>query len=119
MEAGVKDKLQVGGVGHLGDKLVLVHHLRDVESLLAEHLAQLLPPLQPLVLVGQVDDLQAVVIPGQAVARAHLDPDRPDLPGDVLRGEGPPGPPPLEELQRDLAGPEKEGCSGMFGHAGL
>ena len=57
MEVGVKHEVQVGLVWHLGHKLLLVHHLTDVESLLTQNLTQLLSPAQPLCLVGQANDL--------------------------------------------------------------
>ena len=84
MEVGVEHQVQVRLVGHLGHELLLVHHLTDVESLLTQHLPQLLPPTQSLRLIGQADYLQS---------------DSPHLPRNVLRGEGPPGPLSLEELQ--------------------
>ena len=59
VEAGVEHQLQVGAVGHLRDELLLVHHLADVERLLTEHLAQLLPPAQSLSLVRKTDHLQS------------------------------------------------------------
>merc|ERR1719430_1962378 len=91
MEAGVEDQLKIGRVWHFWYKLILVHHLRHIESLFTEHLPQFLPPLQSLVLIGQVD---------------HLRTHSPDFPRNVFRWERPPCSPPLEELQRDLASPQ-------------
>merc|ERR1719500_694837 len=84
VEAGVEDHLKIRRVWHFWYKLILVHPLRDIKSLLTEHLAQFLPPLQTFVLIGQVD---------------HLHAHSPDLPGNVFRWEWPPCPPPLVELQ--------------------
>ena len=88
VEVGVKHQVKIGLVGHLGNKLILVHHLADVKRLLTKDLAQLLPPAQPLRLIGQTD---------------HLQPYRPDLPGNVLWRKRPPCSFSLEKLQRNLS----------------
>ena len=57
VEVGVEHQVQVGLVGHLGHELLLVHHLANVESLLAQHLSQLLSPSQSLRFIREADNL--------------------------------------------------------------
>ena len=66
-----------------------ITHLGNVHDFVRQHLPHLLLPVLPLVLVGEVDQVR---------------PDGPDLPGDVLGGEGPPSLL-LVELEGDLTGP--------------
>lgn len=65
-----------------------VNHFGDVQYLIGEHLADLLPADLPLILAVQVDELE---------------PHRPHLPRDALGLERPAAALLLEELQADLA----------------
>ena len=69
VKVGVEHQVKVRLVRHLGDELLLVHHLADVESLLTQVLAQLLSPAESLCLTSKTDDLQS---------------DSPHLPGNIL-----------------------------------
>jgi len=69
---------------------VLVHHLCCVERLLCQDLSQLLPPLAALVLIAQTH---------------NLNPNSPNLPGDIFWRKWPPCSPTLEKLQGYLARP--------------
>ena len=87
LQAGVEDVVHLGLRGHFGQVFVAVHHLHNVDDLLAQLLAHLLAADLPLLLVGQVH---------------HVHLDGPQLPGDAFVREGPAGFLLLVELQGDL-----------------
>lgn len=87
-ETGVEHVVHLGLGGHLWQVLVAVYDLDDVDHLLAQLLAHLLPADLSLLLGGEVDD---------------VDLDAPHLPRDALVGEGPAGLLLLVKLQGDLA----------------
>merc|ERR550534_3438414 len=103
VETCVEDQFQIRGVWHFGHKLIFVHHLRHIEGFLAENFAQFFPPLQSLVLVGQVD---------------HLHSNSPQFPRNVFRRKRPSCASSLEEFQRYLTGPQSGRLLELAGEGG-
>merc|ERR1719357_629237 len=103
VETCVENQFQIRGVWHFGHKLIFVHHLGHIEGFLAENFAQFFPPLQSLVLVGQVD---------------HLHSYSPHFPRNVLRRKWPPCASSLEEFQRYLTGPQPSRLLELAGEGG-